>query len=101
MYVDDDECRSLLTKILSWLKEDGVLFFRESCFHQSGKNSLMFWSLYELVILITQVYLSWVRVYHLYKVWLLYIRLYSKKSLNLFADLRSYFDNFFLSLEIN
>jgi len=39
MYFDDEECRSLLTNILSWLKEDGILFFRESCFHQSGNET--------------------------------------------------------------
>jgi len=39
MYLDDEECRALLTKALSWLKDDGIFFFRESCFHQSGDQT--------------------------------------------------------------
>jgi len=38
MYLDDEECRALLTKALTWLKKDGHLFFRESCFHESGNE---------------------------------------------------------------
>ncbi len=38
MYLDDEDVRALLKKILSWLREDGYLFFRESCFHQSGEE---------------------------------------------------------------
>ena len=37
MYLSDEEVRTLLTKILRWLDEDGFLFFRESCFNQSGR----------------------------------------------------------------
>lgn len=36
MYLTDQECITLLKKILSWLDEGGCLFFRESCFHSSG-----------------------------------------------------------------
>jgi len=38
MYLSDDEVRQLLQKALTWLKPDGKLFFRESCFHQSGNQ---------------------------------------------------------------
>lgn len=36
MYLSDDEVATLTTKMLSWLKDDGFLFVRESCFHPSG-----------------------------------------------------------------
>ncbi|XP_077982671.1 uncharacterized protein LOC144437578 [Glandiceps talaboti] len=36
MYLTDDEVLQLAKNALSWLKEDGFMFFRESCFHQSG-----------------------------------------------------------------
>lgn len=36
MYLSDDELSQVLKRILTWLKPGGVLFFRESCFHQSG-----------------------------------------------------------------
>jgi len=36
MYLSDEESQRLLQKVLTWLKPDGHLFFRESCFHQSG-----------------------------------------------------------------
>ncbi|XP_035213418.1 phosphoethanolamine N-methyltransferase-like isoform X2 [Stegodyphus dumicola] len=36
MYLSDQECISLLEKILMWLNDGGHLFFRESCFHSSG-----------------------------------------------------------------
>lgn len=36
MYLDDEEVRSLLYRILISLREGGTFFFRESCFHQSG-----------------------------------------------------------------
>jgi phosphoethanolamine N-methyltransferase len=36
MYLDDEEVRSLLYRILVSLREGGTFFFRESCFHQSG-----------------------------------------------------------------
>merc|ERR1712004_118461 len=39
MYMGDEESRSLLKKSLKWLKDDGYLFFRESCFHQSGNET--------------------------------------------------------------
>lgn len=37
MYLTDQECVALLQKILLWLEDGGWLFFRESCFHSSGK----------------------------------------------------------------
>ncbi|KAI0226388.1 Phosphoethanolamine N-methyltransferase [Lamellibrachia satsuma] len=36
MYMDDEELSKVVKKMLSWLREGGHLFFRESCFHQSG-----------------------------------------------------------------
>lgn len=36
MYLSDEELTSLVNKMLCWLKPGGHLFFRESCFHQSG-----------------------------------------------------------------
>lgn len=39
MYLDDQELRELLYKMLGWLRPGGALFFRESCFHRSGSRS--------------------------------------------------------------
>ena len=39
MYLSTEEVRALFTRLLSWLDEEGVLFFRESCFQQSGKQT--------------------------------------------------------------
>lgn len=36
MYLNDEEVKDLARKSLEMLKPGGVLFFRESCFHQSG-----------------------------------------------------------------
>ena len=36
MYLADEEVQSLIKKELSWLREGGYLFARESCFQQSG-----------------------------------------------------------------
>lgn len=36
MYLEDEEIQDLLRKSLTWLREDGYFFCRESCFHQSG-----------------------------------------------------------------
>ncbi|XP_052431047.1 phosphoethanolamine methyltransferase isoform X2 [Carassius gibelio] len=36
MYLSDQELKSLAEKLLLWLRPGGFLFFRESCFHQSG-----------------------------------------------------------------
>ncbi|XP_048883463.1 phosphoethanolamine methyltransferase isoform X2 [Brienomyrus brachyistius] len=36
MYLTDEELLSLTESMLSWLQPGGCLFFRESCFHQSG-----------------------------------------------------------------
>ncbi|KAM4621185.1 phosphoethanolamine methyltransferase isoform 2-T3 [Polymixia lowei] len=36
MYLSDEELKSLTEKMLSWLTPGGILFFRESCNHQSG-----------------------------------------------------------------
>ncbi|XP_051514436.1 uncharacterized protein LOC127418090 isoform X2 [Myxocyprinus asiaticus] len=38
MYLSDQELRSLAEKMLGWLRPGGYLFFRESCFHQSGDS---------------------------------------------------------------
>ncbi|XP_062846937.1 phosphoethanolamine methyltransferase isoform X2 [Trichomycterus rosablanca] len=36
MYLSEKELHALGKKMLSWLRPGGYLFFRESCFHQSG-----------------------------------------------------------------
>lgn len=45
MYLSDEETEQLLQKSLSWLKPGGTLFFRESCFHSSGKFDRNQWML--------------------------------------------------------
>uniref|UniRef100_V9KTI7 phosphoethanolamine N-methyltransferase n=1 Tax=Callorhinchus milii TaxID=7868 RepID=V9KTI7_CALMI len=36
MYLSDEELHGVTQKMVSWLRPGGYLFFRESCFHQSG-----------------------------------------------------------------
>lgn len=36
MYLGNDEVAKLMHNMLTWLTEDGILFFRESCFKPSG-----------------------------------------------------------------
>ncbi len=36
MYLADEEVQSLAQRMLEWLTPGGTLFFRESCFKQSG-----------------------------------------------------------------
>ncbi|CAH1779771.1 unnamed protein product [Owenia fusiformis] len=38
MYLSNDEVADLAKKMLLWLRKDGYLFFRESCFHPSGNT---------------------------------------------------------------
>ncbi len=38
MYLSDEEIQILAKKMLSWLRVGGHLFFRESCYHQSGNK---------------------------------------------------------------
>ncbi|XP_074290008.1 phosphoethanolamine N-methyltransferase [Silene latifolia] len=38
MYLSDQEVENLVERMLSWLKPGGFIFFRESCFHQSGDH---------------------------------------------------------------
>ncbi|CAM8934026.1 unnamed protein product [Rhodiola kirilowii] len=38
MYLSDEEVEKLAERMIKWLKVDGFLFFRESCFHQSGDS---------------------------------------------------------------
>ncbi|CAL9240548.1 unnamed protein product [Arabidopsis halleri] len=38
MYLSDREVEDLAKKMLQWTKVGGYIFFRESCFHQSGDN---------------------------------------------------------------
>ena len=38
MYLTDGEVRDLFTRQLSWLRDGGYIFFRESCYHQSGNS---------------------------------------------------------------
>ncbi|XP_054839229.1 uncharacterized protein LOC129332271 [Eublepharis macularius] len=42
MYLSDAELSSVAQKMLSWLRPGGHLFFRESCFHQSGDSPRAF-----------------------------------------------------------
>ena len=46
MYLSDDEIRSLTRSMLSWLKDGGYLFIRESCFHPSGTVVRLFYKLH-------------------------------------------------------
>lgn len=39
MYLSDDEIINLASNALKWLDHDGVVFFRESCFRQSGDKA--------------------------------------------------------------
>ncbi|XP_013401977.1 phosphoethanolamine N-methyltransferase-like, partial [Lingula anatina] len=39
MYLSNDEIVNLGRKMLSWLRNDGYFFFRESCFHKSGSKA--------------------------------------------------------------
>ncbi|OVA01721.1 Methyltransferase type 11 [Macleaya cordata] len=36
MYLSDNEVEKLVKRMVKWLKVGGFIFFRESCFHQSG-----------------------------------------------------------------
>ncbi|XP_028787004.1 phosphomethylethanolamine N-methyltransferase [Neltuma alba] len=38
MYLSDEEVEKLAERMVKWLKVGGYLFFRESCFHQSGDS---------------------------------------------------------------
>ncbi|KAM7267532.1 hypothetical protein ACFE04_009698 [Oxalis oulophora] len=38
MYLSDQEVEDLAAKMVKWLKPGGYIFFRESCFHQSGDS---------------------------------------------------------------
>ncbi|KAH7528573.1 hypothetical protein FEM48_Zijuj05G0086400 [Ziziphus jujuba var. spinosa] len=38
MYLSDKEVENLAARMLKWLKVGGFIFFRESCFHQSGDS---------------------------------------------------------------
>ncbi|XP_055826946.1 phosphomethylethanolamine N-methyltransferase-like [Solanum dulcamara] len=38
MYLSDEEVQDLAERMLKWLKVGGCIFFRESCFHQSGDH---------------------------------------------------------------
>ena len=39
MYLSDEEVEKLALNMLKWLGDDGLVFFRESCFRQSGDRS--------------------------------------------------------------
>ncbi|CAH1270345.1 Hypp4316 [Branchiostoma lanceolatum] len=41
MYLSDAEVQALVEKVLTWLKDDGIFFFRESCFHPCGDHVVM------------------------------------------------------------
>ncbi|XP_077244688.1 phosphoethanolamine N-methyltransferase 1-like [Tasmannia lanceolata] len=38
MYLSDNEVENLAERMVKWLKVGGFIFFRESCFHQSGDS---------------------------------------------------------------
>lgn len=38
MYLSDKEVENLVFRMMKWLKVGGFIFFRESCFHQSGDH---------------------------------------------------------------
>ncbi|XP_015966916.1 phosphomethylethanolamine N-methyltransferase [Arachis duranensis] len=38
MYLSDKEVENLAERMIKWLKVGGYIFFRESCFHQSGDS---------------------------------------------------------------
>jgi phosphoethanolamine N-methyltransferase len=38
MYLSDQEVEKLVRRMVKWLKVGGHIFFRESCFHQSGDS---------------------------------------------------------------
>ncbi|KAK7358123.1 hypothetical protein VNO77_00044 [Canavalia gladiata] len=38
MYLSDTEVENLAVRMIKWLKDGGYIFFRESCFHQSGDS---------------------------------------------------------------
>ncbi|KAF9671313.1 hypothetical protein SADUNF_Sadunf12G0034400 [Salix dunnii] len=38
MYLSDKEVENLVERMVKWLKVGGFIFFRESCFHQSGDS---------------------------------------------------------------
>ncbi|BFG33185.1 hypothetical protein CerSpe_194590 [Prunus speciosa] len=38
MYLSDKEVENLVERMMGWLKVGGYIFFRESCFHQSGDS---------------------------------------------------------------
>uniref|UniRef100_A0A1D1XZA7 phosphoethanolamine N-methyltransferase n=1 Tax=Anthurium amnicola TaxID=1678845 RepID=A0A1D1XZA7_9ARAE len=38
MYLSDKEVKDLAERMVKWLKVGGFIFFRESCFHQSGDS---------------------------------------------------------------
>ncbi|THU55776.1 hypothetical protein C4D60_Mb11t10140 [Musa balbisiana] len=38
MYLSDKEVEKLVERMVKWLKVGGYIFFRESCFHQSGDS---------------------------------------------------------------
>ncbi|XP_027924708.1 phosphoethanolamine N-methyltransferase-like isoform X2 [Vigna unguiculata] len=38
MYLSDEEVENLAGRMIKWLKVGGYVFFRESCFHQSGDS---------------------------------------------------------------
>lgn len=38
MYLSDEEVKGLASRVMEWLRPGGYIFFRESCFHQSGDH---------------------------------------------------------------
>ncbi|XP_039143806.1 phosphomethylethanolamine N-methyltransferase-like [Dioscorea cayenensis subsp. rotundata] len=38
MYLSDNEVENLVERMVKWVKVGGFIFFRESCFHQSGDS---------------------------------------------------------------
>ena len=42
MYLSDEELEKLAMDMFEWLKDDGYLFFRESCYHPTGDLAILF-----------------------------------------------------------
>ena len=40
MYFSDDEVTSVFKNVFSWLRENGDFFFKETCYHSTGKISV-------------------------------------------------------------
>ena len=59
MYLNDKETQQLAQKMLEWLKEDGFVFFRESCFLMAnGKKTPKIGVIYHELTTLRLVYFA-------------------------------------------